>query len=346
MRFKNWYGYIYQLTFDVPEKSRLFGKIYFGKRTYSKKTRNLSDDGLDLDYFSSSTVVKSYLTKHPDGRKNLVIDIVDYARSDKELREKEAEIIHKNFSNVNCINMVDGSEGGSLKGEILEKMAKALSCKVSVGDVFGELTVTKIYTVEERKKITEATGTMVEVTCLEGHRYATHCRRFVKCPEAGTCKFCQTWLKNNDRTKFAKTVRKKNILPIGSSYGRWIVDSVSEDLVTYTVHCSQCHGIKKKTRCALMIAKRKNLVFCPKSERTNSHKVNETLKNKNIARWLSKIVDMDIENQDKHSTVRRKVSDFDKLQLIHVVRGGSKGQTPLLCELTQKGKIFLKEHEG
>ena len=140
------YYYTY-LVIPTNIKSRLFGKVYFGKH----KTENLNDG-----YIGSGTQILRYLNKHPN---DYYREIIKFYSSEEELNKAEFELIHPHLGNKYCLNLREGGEGGAMHPDI----CKAHSIKMR-GRKTSQETKNKIskaleghkHTLETKNKISKA----------------------------------------------------------------------------------------------------------------------------------------------------------------------------------------------
>lgn len=105
------YYYTY-LVIPTNIKSRLFGKVYFGKH----KTENLNDG-----YIGSGTQILRYLNKHPN---DYYREIIKFYSSEEELNKAEYDLIHPHINKSYCLNLMEGGHGGDLSKESREKCIK------------------------------------------------------------------------------------------------------------------------------------------------------------------------------------------------------------------------------
>lgn len=106
------YYYTY-LVIPTNKKSRLQGKIYFGKHC----TNNINDG-----YVGSGNLIRRYIKKYPN---DYYCEIIKFYSSYEELNEAEYDLIHPHLNKDYCLNLRDGGDGGKLSDVSTKKISKS-----------------------------------------------------------------------------------------------------------------------------------------------------------------------------------------------------------------------------
>ena len=110
------YRYIYKITCTAGS---LKDKFYFGQHT----TENLNDN-----YKGSGVILQKYYKKY---NKNYIKEIISFHNTQDELNKAEYDIIHPYLNDVNCLNLKDGGNQGSLSELTKIKISKSHIGKIS-----------------------------------------------------------------------------------------------------------------------------------------------------------------------------------------------------------------------
>lgn len=111
MRKEKKYHFIYKTT------NLLSGRYYYGMH---------SSDILEDDYLGSGTYLRLAINKH--GKKNFTREILEFCKSRKELKSREANIVTlQEVANKDCMNLRVGGSGENYKPIITSETRKKMS---------------------------------------------------------------------------------------------------------------------------------------------------------------------------------------------------------------------------